>query len=67
MPPHSEEDDRRSWRYEPLTPDLVLGARVSGVVYSGHTPFQQVEVLETPGFGRCLVLDGKTQSSEADP
>ena len=66
MPPHSEEDDRRSWRYEPLTPDLVLGARVSRVLYSGHTAYQQVEVLETPGLGRCLVLDGKTQSAEAD-
>ena len=31
-----------------------------------RTPFQQVEILETASYGKCLVLDGRIQSSERD-
>lgn len=31
-----------------------------------RTPYQQLEVLDTVPFGRCLFLDDKIQSSEAD-
>jgi spermidine synthase len=36
------------------------------VIYSGRTQYQEVALLETTPFGRTLVLDGKTQSAEAD-
>ena len=35
-------------------------------VYSGSTDYQRVDVVDTFTFGRCLVLDGKIQSSEID-
>jgi spermidine synthase len=54
------------WFLEPLTPDLFHGVSISRVVASGRTRYQQVEVLETPAFGRVLVLDGKTQSAEGE-
>ena len=54
------------WYWEYLTPDLVLLSNLQGIVYSGQTRYQRVEILETAAFGRCLVLDGKTQSTEAD-
>ena len=34
--------------------------------YSGRSDFQQVAVLRSPVFGKMLVLDGDTQSSQAD-
>ena len=40
--------------------------QVRQVLYSGHTAYQKVEVLESNLFGRSLVLDGKTQSTEKD-
>lgn len=40
--------------------------QVRKVLYSGHTAYQAVEVLESELFGRSLVLDGKTQSTERD-
>jgi spermidine synthase len=39
---------------------------VRETILSGKTRFQQVEVVDTFDFGRCLILDGKTQSSESD-
>ena len=40
--------------------------QVRQVLYSGETLYQKVEVLESSLFGRSLVLDGKTQSTERD-
>ena len=40
--------------------------RTSGVLYSGKSKYQSIEVLENECFGRCLVLDGKTQSAQLD-
>ena len=60
MPPES------GWHYEYITPDLLQGERVERVVYSGRTPFQSVVIQDTACFGRSLVLDDKTQSTEMD-
>jgi spermidine synthase len=40
--------------------------QVRQMLYSGQTEYQKVEVLESDTFGRSLVLDGKTQSTERD-
>ncbi len=54
------------WLLETVYPDLAVMLRVQQVLFSGRTAFQQVEVLESRLFGRSLVLDGKTQSTERD-
>jgi len=54
------------WFLETVFPDLAVMLRVRKVLYSGHTDYQSVEVLESEVFGRSLVLDGKTQSTERD-
>jgi spermidine synthase len=55
-----------NWYSEHLTPNLVQTARLERVLYSGHTKYQSVSLIETASFGRMLILDGKTQSSESD-
>ena len=55
-----------NWFVESVTPDLAVMLRLRQVLFSGHTPFQKVEVLDSEVFGRSLVLDGKTQSTEMD-
>ncbi len=40
--------------------------RVSRVLYSGKTPFQDVLIADTYNWGLILVLDGAIQSSEDD-
>ena len=54
------------WHYELITPGLYQAERVGRVYYSGRTPFQEVTVMEGAAFGRSLILDGKTQSTEVD-
>ena len=57
---------RTVWYLEHITPELVQASGVRQVIYEGDTPYQHVQLIETGPFGRMLVLDGKTQSSEAD-
>ena len=54
------------WFSEQITPDLVMLYRIHNIAYSGKTRYQAVDILDTDTLGRCLVLDGKTQSSEVD-
>ena len=54
------------WYFETIFPDLAVMLQVREVLHSGHTAYQQVEVLESETFGLSLVLDGKTQSTERD-
>lgn len=58
--------NKNKWYSEFLTPDLLMVSSIKQVLYSGRTRYQAVEILETRSFGRTLVLDGKTQSAEAD-
>ena len=54
------------WLIETVYPDLAVMLRVQQVLFSGRTEYQHVEVLESDLYGRSLVLDGKTQSTERD-
>ena len=54
------------WYLETIFPDLAIMLQVRKVLYSGETAYQKVELLESSVFGRSLVLDGKTQSTERD-
>ena len=54
------------WYLETIFPDLTVMLQVREVLYSGQTAYQQVEVLDSKIYGRSLVLDGRTQSTEQD-
>ena len=54
------------WPYELITPGLLQTEQRLRVFYRGQTEYQHVEVMDGATFGRTLVLDGKTQSTEVD-
>jgi spermidine synthase len=60
-PPSGDE-----WHYEYITPDLLQAERVEKVIFTGRTAYQSVTIQDTACFGRTLVLDDKTQSTEVD-
>ena len=55
-----------NWFIEAVSPELFVMLKVRQIYYSGQTAYQKVEVLESELFGRSLILDGKTQSTERD-
>jgi spermidine synthase len=55
-----------AWYTEQFAPTELHAHAIDETYFAGRTPFQSVAVLRTPVFGKLLVLDGDTQSSQAD-
>jgi spermidine synthase len=55
-----------NWFWEFVTPHFIQQFSISDILYTGESDYQSIQVLESPGFGKCLVLDGKIQCSEFD-
>ncbi|MFC2058285.1 polyamine aminopropyltransferase [Chloroflexota bacterium] len=60
------QDIATNWFMEFVTPDVIQQFSISNIIYTGKTQFQSVQIVESPAFGKCLILDGKIQSSELD-
>jgi spermidine synthase len=54
------------WYVEAFGPTEQHHHAIEEVFYAGRSAFQQVAVVSTPVFGKMLVLDGDTQSSQGD-
>lgn len=48
------------------TKHVGLIFRVSRVIYTGKTKYQDVDIFESPDLGRCLMIDGAIQSTTFD-
>ncbi len=54
------------WHFEHITPNLLQAEKIQRIICSEETEFQSLVILDTTEFGRTLLLDGKTQSTEFD-
>lgn len=54
------------WFFETTTPVEGHMHAIVRTLVQAQTKFQQVEILETASYGKCLVLDGRIQSSQHD-
>ena len=57
---------RNEWLRDEVTPNPVQLHSIKKVIYSGKSRYQDVQFIDSGSWGRCLVLDGKIQSSEMD-
>lgn len=57
---------RGGWFAEGLTPNEFHCHRVKRILHSVRTRYQECVLADTHSFGRCLVLDGETQSTQLD-
>ena len=54
------------WYVEEFSPTETHHHAIDEVYYAGRSQFQSVGVIRTPVFGKMLILDGDTQSSQSD-
>jgi spermidine synthase len=54
------------WHIEFYAPDEAHMRGISKIYASEKTPFQQVEVIQSNHYGKCLILDGHMQSAQGD-
>lgn len=66
MSPIKESTLCGDWHYEYIKPSLVQAKKIKETILSEMTDYQSVVIHETSCFGKSLVLDNKTQSTEID-
>ncbi|MGN1445383.1 MAG: polyamine aminopropyltransferase [Eubacteriales bacterium] len=54
------------WFSEFHTPDVKHSIRVNRHLYSQRSSYQQIDIFDTPEFGRVLTLDGNVLLTERD-
>ena len=57
---------RSRWADEEYRGIVRTGFRLKRQVFKGKSPFQTVEIVETAGHGKLLLIDGMTMASERD-
>jgi spermidine synthase len=57
---------RWQWYVEEFAPTEAHHHAIEHVYYAGRSELQQIAVIETPVFGKMLIIDGDTQSSQGD-
>ena len=60
------DTDPDKWFYDRVSRNLIQLHSIEEVLYTGQTKFQSAEIIRSGSFGKCLILDGKIQSSEVD-
>jgi spermidine synthase len=54
------------WFYEAYGDELLAGFKARDVLFRGQSDFQRIDVIETYGAGRMLLLDGLVMVSTSD-
>jgi len=54
------------WYVEQFSPTELHHHAIEETYFAGETPFQHVAVIRSAAFGKMLIIDGDTQSSQAD-
>ena len=66
MPEERDTPSTRIRLEEPITPFDTCRHEVSRVILDDRTPYQHMQIVESPTMGRALILDGRWQSSTSD-
>lgn len=54
------------WFLEQTNNDEGSFHSIKEIIYAGSSIYQRIEIIQTGSYGKCLVLDGKIQSTEVD-
>jgi spermidine synthase len=54
------------WIDEVFEDRIRFGLRVEKTIFSGKSEYQTIDIVETKGLGRALLLDGRFMTSEGD-
>ena len=54
------------WYTEKHSEDVGITMKVTRTLFSGTSEYQQLEIVETPEYGRMMLLDGLVMVTERD-
>lgn len=59
-------ESMKLWVTEKQTPDLSLSMRTTKTLFSKRSNYQEILIVETPQYGRVLLLNNKFQTTDID-
>lgn len=65
-PKQARSDSRRRWLLDWSSATEYTCHSVKREIYRKKSDLQEIEILDLETYGRCLILDGETQSFEGD-
>ena len=66
MPTNHDIFSSGRWNVEEILPGIIQAEQKKRTLFQKTTKYQQISITEGETFGRALILDGKTQSTEFD-
>jgi spermidine synthase len=57
---------RYRWLFDWASPWEYTAHAIKREIYCATSNYQRIEIVETEGYGRCLILNGEVQSFECD-
>jgi spermidine synthase len=54
------------WFYDYFNPNEAHGHAIKGTIFQTKSEIQEISIIETHNYGKCLVLDNEFQSAERD-
>jgi spermidine synthase len=66
LPKHFKQMDGHIWLVENDRDNMKLFYRVKEILSTRQSHYQQINIIDSYDFGRCLVLDGVMQTTELD-
>jgi spermidine synthase len=66
LPKHFKQVEGHIWLVENDRDNMKLYYKVKKILSTRQSPFQQINIIDSYDFGRCLVLDGVMQTTELD-
>jgi spermidine synthase len=57
---------RGAWIVDQGVSDITSAFKITRCLHDERTPYQHLEIYDSPRFGRMLVLDGAVQTTEGD-
>ena len=49
-----------------VNPSSATLLKARRLIFAARSPYQEIEILDTEAFGKCLILDGHIQSAQVD-
>jgi len=65
-PKDRNQDVLKGWLFETLYDYYAQALRADKVLFASNTGQQDIRIIENARYGRCLILDGVVQTTEAD-
>ena len=66
LPKNVELRNGKTYFVDQIEPSRICYHEITGIIADHKSPYQHIQIFDTPKYGKMLVLDGDIQLSQKD-